>query len=55
MTITRFDDLFNSLATIGLDAMQRVLRKVRKEGGKSFGHSYKKSIDSPIHETGGHL
>jgi len=39
----------------GLDAMQRVLRKVRKEGAHKFGHSYKKSIDSPIKDTGGHL
>ncbi|ETW86171.1 hypothetical protein HETIRDRAFT_457659 [Heterobasidion irregulare TC 32-1] len=30
----------------GLDAIGRVLRKARKEGMRSFGHSYKKSIES---------
>ncbi|RPD66457.1 aminotransferase [Lentinus tigrinus ALCF2SS1-7] len=29
----------------GLDAIGRVLRKAKKEGGHAFGHSYKKSID----------
>ncbi|TFY79667.1 hypothetical protein EWM64_g4342, partial [Hericium alpestre] len=29
----------------GLDAMGRVLRRARKEGMRSFGHSYKKSIE----------
>ena len=32
-----------------------MLRKVRKEGAKSFGHSYRKSIDGPILETGAHI
>jgi len=39
----------------GMDAIQRVLRKVRKEGAKSFGHSYRRSIDFPVLEAGGHL
>ncbi|THH19479.1 hypothetical protein EW146_g1708 [Bondarzewia mesenterica] len=30
----------------GLDAIGRVLRKAKKEGMRSFGHSYKKSIES---------
>lgn len=29
----------------GLDAMERVLKKARKEGMKVFGHSYKKSLE----------
>jgi aspartate/methionine/tyrosine aminotransferase len=32
---------------MGLDAMERVLRKAKKEGTKSFGHSYSKSADVP--------
>jgi hypothetical protein len=32
---------------IGIDAIARVLRKVKKEGMRSFGHSYKKSIEGP--------
>jgi hypothetical protein len=36
------------MGDIGLDAMGRVLRKVRKEGMKGIGHSYRKSITSPI-------
>jgi len=31
----------------GIDAMERVLHKVKKEGMHSFGHSYRKSIDGP--------
>ncbi|KAL5529570.1 hypothetical protein ACEPAG_5555 [Sanghuangporus baumii] len=30
---------------MGIDAIDRVLRKAKKEGMKSFGHSYKKSLD----------
>ena len=30
---------------IGIDAIARVLRKAKKEGMRSFGHSYRKSID----------
>ncbi|KAI0053903.1 aminotransferase [Auriscalpium vulgare] len=30
----------------GLDAIARVLRKAKKEGMRTFGHSYKKSIES---------
>ncbi|KIY71062.1 PLP-dependent transferase [Cylindrobasidium torrendii FP15055 ss-10] len=30
---------------MGLDAIERVLRKAKKEGMSSFGHSYKKSVD----------
>ncbi|KIY47842.1 PLP-dependent transferase [Fistulina hepatica ATCC 64428] len=30
----------------GLDSIARVMRKVRKEGTQTFGHSYKKSVDS---------
>ncbi|OCH92122.1 aminotransferase [Obba rivulosa] len=33
----------------GLDAIARVLRKAKKEGMSTFGHSYKKSLDSAIH------
>jgi aspartate/methionine/tyrosine aminotransferase len=29
---------------IGIDAMERVLRKTKKKGSHTFGHSYKKSI-----------
>ncbi|KAH8827351.1 pyridoxal phosphate-dependent transferase [Flagelloscypha sp. PMI_526] len=29
----------------GLDAIGRVIKRARKEGGKSFGHSYRKSLD----------
>lgn len=29
----------------GLDAMERVLRKARKEGTRTFGHGYHKSAD----------
>jgi len=29
----------------GLDAMEKVLRKAKKEGTKAFGHSYSKSLD----------
>ncbi|TBU65499.1 aminotransferase [Dichomitus squalens] len=29
----------------GLDAIARVLKKAKKEGGHAFGHSYKKSVD----------
>ena len=29
----------------GLDAIARVLKKAKKEGGHAFGHSYKKSIE----------
>jgi len=36
----------------GLDAMERVLRKVRKEGLRGFGHSYKPSLSSPTELTG---
>jgi hypothetical protein len=43
------------LRYIGLDAMGRVLRKVRKEGVKVFGHNYRKSIGSPTALTGGHF
>jgi len=32
----------------GLDAIARVLRKVKKEGMRSFGHSYRRSIDVPV-------
>ena len=32
-------------ASIGIDAMERVLRKAKQEGTHSFGHSYRKSID----------
>lgn len=31
----------------GLDAIERVLKRARKEGPRHFGHGYKKSIDSP--------
>jgi aspartate/methionine/tyrosine aminotransferase len=37
----------------GLDAIAQVLRKVRKEGMKGIGHSYRKSIGSPISPTSG--
>jgi hypothetical protein len=30
----------------GLDAMERIVRKARKDGVHTFGHSYRKSIDS---------
>ncbi|KAI0074209.1 aminotransferase [Panus rudis PR-1116 ss-1] len=30
----------------GLDAIHRILRKARKEGTKTFGHGYKKSVDA---------
>ena len=33
----------------GLDAIQRVLKKARREGGHAFGHSYKKSIEG-VHQ-----
>ncbi|TFK54641.1 PLP-dependent transferase [Heliocybe sulcata] len=36
----------------GIDAMERILRRVRKEGTKNFGHSYKKSLDG--FADGGH-
>jgi len=42
------DDVY---AIPGLDAMGRVLRKVRKEGAKSIGHSYRKSISGPTVDT----
>ncbi|KAA1469373.1 PLP-dependent transferase [Dentipellis sp. KUC8613] len=38
----------------GLDAIGRVLRKVKKEGGRAFGHSYKKSIES-VASLDGHV
>jgi hypothetical protein len=38
----------------GLDAMERVLRKVKKEGTKSFGHSYSKSADVDHGDVGVH-
>ncbi|KZT26633.1 PLP-dependent transferase [Neolentinus lepideus HHB14362 ss-1] len=36
----------------GLDAMERILRRVRKEGTRNFGHNYKKSHDG--FATGSH-
>lgn len=33
----------------GLDAIGRVLKKAKKEGGHAFGHSYKKSIEG-VHQ-----
>lgn len=39
--------ILTNTPTIGLDAMSRVLRKVKKEGLRSFGHSYRRSIDDP--------
>jgi len=36
---------------MGLDALQRLLRKVRKDGLKGFGHGYKKSIDGKLTDT----
>jgi hypothetical protein len=30
---------------IGIDAITRVLHKAKKEGMRSFGHSYRKSIE----------
>ncbi|CDO73596.1 hypothetical protein BN946_scf185014.g66 [Trametes cinnabarina] len=38
----------------GLDAIGRVLKKAKKEGGSAFGHSYKKSIDG-IHQLDKHI
>jgi len=35
---------------MGLDAIQRVLKKARKEGMKPFGHSYKTSLDDIVGE-----
>ncbi|KAH9060111.1 pyridoxal phosphate-dependent transferase [Lactarius vividus] len=35
----------------GIDAIARVLRKAKKEGMRSFGHSYRKSIDGPASLT----
>lgn len=32
-------------AVVGIDAMERVLRRAKKEGMDSFGHSYRKSVD----------
>ncbi|KAL0946818.1 hypothetical protein HGRIS_012987 [Hohenbuehelia grisea] len=32
----------------GLDAIERVLKKVRNEGTKNFGHSYKQSLDGGL-------
>lgn len=32
----------------GIDAIERVLRKVKKEGTRSLGHSYRKSIDGSL-------
>ena len=52
MFITLFNALSNLLIATGMDAIQRVLRKVRKEGAKSFGHSYRRSIDFPALEAG---
>jgi hypothetical protein len=37
---------FLSLSLAGLDAFERVLKKVRHEGVKDFGHSYK--LSSPV-------
>lgn len=39
----------------GLDAMERVLKKARKQGMKAFGHGYKPSLTSPIEEGGPHV
>lgn len=33
---------------MGLDAIERIVKKTRREGTKAFGHSYKTSIDSAI-------
>jgi hypothetical protein len=33
---------------IGIDAIERVLRKAKKEGTRSLGHSYRKSIDDSL-------
>ncbi|KAI0372983.1 aminotransferase [Pilatotrama ljubarskyi] len=33
----------------GLDAIARVLKRAKREGGQAFGHNYKKSIDSNVH------
>lgn len=35
--------LLNFVGASGLDAIGRVLRKAKKEGMRTFGHSYKKS------------
>ncbi|KAH9011613.1 pyridoxal phosphate-dependent transferase [Lactarius pseudohatsudake] len=35
----------------GIDAIARVLRKAKKEGMRSFGHSYRRSIDGPASLT----
>lgn len=35
----------------GLDAIERVLRKARKEGVRGFGHGYKKSLDGTSADT----
>ena len=34
------------LDLLGLDAIDRVLKKAKREGMKAFGHSYKKSIEN---------
>ncbi|KAH9945830.1 aminotransferase [Epithele typhae] len=38
----------------GLDAIGRVLKKARREGGHAFGHSYKKSIEG-VHQLDKHV
>lgn len=35
----------------GLDAIANVLKKVKKSGMQAFGHSYKKSLESPVEPT----
>jgi hypothetical protein len=38
---------YRSNISTGIDAMARVLRKAKKEGMRSFGHSYRRSIEGP--------
>jgi aspartate/methionine/tyrosine aminotransferase len=44
-SFTNFSLQILSNIMIGIDAMERVLRKVKKEGMRSFGHSYRRSIE----------
>jgi len=39
---------------LGIDAIDRVLRKAKDDGMHSFGHSYKKSVDGPA-SLGAHV
>ena len=35
----------NTTPTSGIDAIERVLRRAKREGMKGFGHNYKRSIE----------